>query len=323
MLHEPFARAGISVAQRATPDTVVRWGMRRAIRSRLATEAVRDPTERTAWLDTWHRGPIAVGPSVANRQHYEVDTNLFMAMLGPRLKYSACLWEQSTDLASAEEEMLAATVEGAGIVDGMRVLDLGCGWGALAGYVAETFPGAEVIAVSNSTTQGAYITGHYPAVRHIVGDVNDFDTSERFDRVVSVEMIEHVRNHPALFARVRDWLSADGMAYIHHFSHARWFWPYEDGGAGDWMARRFFTGGIMPSHDLLPTVLPLWDVVDHRWFAGRHYTATLEAWLARLDASLDPTLPERRDWRWFLMACAEFFSADAELGVTHVGLRPR
>lgn len=317
---ERLAHTGIDLAQRLAPDDAVRWGMRRAISGRLRTEAARSDVDRAEWLETWHRGPIAVQPATANDQHYEVPTSLFESMLGPRLKYSCCLWTRAGDLEEAEEAMLAATVEGASIEDGMTVLDLGCGWGSLAGYITERFPGCRVVAVSNSSTQGEYIAARYPAVDHRRADVNVFEPDESFDRVVSVEMVEHVRNHPALFARVRRWLSSDGAAFVHHFSHRRWFWPFEDDGPGDWMARTFFTGGIMPSHELLPSVLPDWEATEHTWFDGYHYAATLEAWLDRLD-SVD--IPGTQDWRWFLMACAELFARGTEFGVTHLALRPR
>lgn len=311
---------GIAVAQRWGPDSLVRRAMRRAIDTRLRSEAARPDEERRRWLSDWHHGPIAVEMAAANQQHYEVETDLFEAMLGPRLKYSSCLWGEAHDLAGAEEAMLDATVAGAGVEDGMTVLDLGSGWGSLSGYIAERCPAARVVAVSNSATQGAYIGARYPTVEHRRADVNHFEPEERYDRVISVEMVEHIRNHPALFARIRSWLSPDGAAYVHHFSHRRWFWPFEDQGPGDWMARRFFSGGIMPAHDLLPAVLGDWEVTDHRWFDGRHYQATLEAWLDRLDRS---GRADDEDWRWFLMACSELFGRGTEWGVTHVGLRPR
>lgn len=320
-LSRGLASLGIQLAQSAAPDSLTRWGMRRAIATRRRRESRRPDSERQAWLDHWHRGPIALETPAANDQHYEVETQLFEAMLGPRLKYSACLWDGAATLAEAEDDMLAETVEGAGVENGMRVLDLGCGWGSLSGYISERFPDCQVQAVSNSASQGRYIAGRYREVRHTVADVNDFDTDDRFDRVVSVEMVEHVRNHPKLFDRVQTWLDPDGSVFLHHFAHRRWFWPFEDDGPGDWMARRFFTGGIMPNHDYFPTVLDGWDTIHQRWFDGRHYSATLEAWLDRFDAS-DAAVPDRADWRWFLMACSELFDQGTDWGVTHIGLRP-
>lgn len=321
-MNDSIALAGIGVAQRLAPDPAVRWGMRQAISRRLDKEASRPPIQRQTWLDEWHRGPIALSTGRANAQHYEVETRLFETMLGPRLKYSSCLWDTATNLAGAEDAMLATTVEGSGIEDGMAILDMGCGWGSLSGYIAERFPACDVTAISNSATQGGYISERYPSVRHVVADINDFDAEARFDRVVSVEMVEHLRNHPALFGRVRGWLEPGGSVFIHHFSHRRWFWPFENEGVGDWMARRFFTGGIMPSHDLLPSVVEDWKVTEHRWFDGRHYSATLEAWLRRLDAEPRRLVGDFDDWRWFLMACSELFAQGTEFGVTHVGLKP-
>jgi cyclopropane-fatty-acyl-phospholipid synthase len=329
------------------PDAV----LRRVVRARLANllarlerEAGGDAAARNARVAArLRRQPVALHPDLANRQHYELPTRFFAAFLGPRMKYSACLWPPGvTDLAGAEEAMLALTCARAGIADGMEVLDLGCGWGSLALYVAERFPGCRVLAVSNSRTQGQHIAAEAARrglrnVAHEVGDVNDYATGRRFDRVVSVEMLEHVRNYAEAFRRVRGWLAPDARVFAHVFSHRRHAYEF-DGGDSDWMGRTFFSGGTMPSHDLFLAFQDDLEVVD-RWLVdGTHYARTLEDWLARFDAAdaaLRPILADtygahqarrwRANWRLFFIACAETFAFGdgGQWGVSHVLFAPR
>jgi cyclopropane-fatty-acyl-phospholipid synthase len=325
--------AGIALAERGAPDAAIRWGMRKGIEGRLAEEMARPEVERDAWLAEWHRGPIALVPDRANDQHYEVPAAFFQAVLGPRLKYSSCLWKGGvTDLARAEEAMLEETCRGAGIEDGMTVLDLGCGWGSLSLWIAERYPGCTVTAVSNSSSQGRYISEGASSARlgnvsHTVCDVNSLEIDGRFDRVVSVEMFEHVRNHPALLATLDQLVEPGGAVFLHVFAHRLHFWPFEDRGAGDWMARTFFSGGIMPSHDLFARFPSPFQVTSSTWHSGRHYQHTLDAWLDRIDAApeavaatLEGSPQTIQQWRMFMMACSELFGyADgAEWGVSHL-----
>ncbi|MCB0873414.1 MAG: class I SAM-dependent methyltransferase [Thermoleophilia bacterium] len=289
------------------------------------------------------RSPITVETAAANRQHYEVPAAFFACMLGPHLKYSSCLWpDGTTTLEDAERAMLDLTTERADLHDGQRVLELGCGWGSLTLWMAERFPGSEITAVSNSGSQRAWIMARAAErdlgnVRVITADIGAFETGDRFDRIVSVEMMEHTRNWHALLDRVSGWLRAEGRMFVHVFCHRTSPYMFRDSGPASWMARNFFTGGMMPSFDLIERVdAPL--VVEDRWrVGGEHYAATARAWLENLDhrhdlaiAALAPHAGRDarravRRWRQFLMACEELFAADGgrEWHVGHYRLKHR
>jgi cyclopropane-fatty-acyl-phospholipid synthase len=329
------------------PDPLVRLGIRRLLRQRLRAlrraERLAGPVP-PAWLEALRRGPIAPVPGLANAQHYEVDAGFFESVLGPRLKYSACLWPEGVrSLDRAEEAMLALTCARARLEDGMRILDLGSGWGSLALWIAERYPRCSVLALSNSKGQRELVAGRAARrglanLRCVTADVNGFAPGERFDRVVSVEMFEHARNWELLLARVAQWLEPEGRLFLHVFCHRRYSYPYEDRGRGDWMARNFFTGGIMPSWDLVRAFDRHLEV-EERWRVdGRHYRRTADAWLRNLDAggeglerALEATYGGaeaplwRRRWRLFFLACSELFGfrGGAEWHVGHYLLRPR
>ena len=307
------------------PDAVLRMGIKRLLRKRLRNEAGRSDPGLSA-ADGAGGSPIAIATDKANEQHYELPPDFFELVLGPRLKYSCCHWSFADQgLAVAEEEMLALTCERAGIRDGMRVLDLGSGWGSLGLWIAERFPGCRVTTVSNSEPQQRFIREQaaacgLPNVETIRSDVNEFVPESRYDRVVSVEMFEHVRDHAELLARISRWLNPAGKLFVHVFCHRTSSYPYEIDGDDDWMARHFFTGGIMPSLDLLNgydrdlRVARRWEV------NGTHYERTLLTWLRRLDERRGEAMKilgahygadQARLWfvRWrlFLLACAELF----------------
>lgn len=289
-------------------------------------------------------GPIALRTDAANEQHYEVPAEFFRLVLGPRLKYSACLWEPGTEsLAAAEEAMLRLTCARAGIVDGMRVLDLGCGWGSLTLWVAEHFPACRIVAVSNSAGQRQFIEQRcaergFANVSVVTADINDFRPDESFDRVVSVEMFEHVRNHALLLERIAGWLAPGGRLFAHIFTHRDFAYTYEAESEDDWMARWFFTGGMMPSRDWLGRFAAHLAIERDWHLPGTHYERTLNAWLETLDARQDRVrslfaatwgadaadLWYRR-WRLFFLGSAETFGyADGnEWGVSHYLLAPR
>lgn len=314
------------------PDPIVRFGIRRLLAERLRTEwarAAEDPAERTArWAARLRTEPVAIETEAANRQHYEVPAEFYQLVLGPHLKYSSGYWPEGVaTLAESEEAMLRLSTERAGIEDGQAILDLGCGWGSLTLYLAQRFPNARILAVSNSKSQGEFIAAEAAKrglgnVRHQVADINRFDTAERFDRAVSIEMFEHVRNYGILFERIARWLRPEGKLFVHVFCHRELAYAFEDEGPGDWMARHFFSGGQMPSADLLPAFQgPL--LLQQQWpVPGVHYQKTSEAWLRELDAKREEAVAlfegvygkgqgrlwvER--WRIFFMACAELFGA--------------
>jgi cyclopropane-fatty-acyl-phospholipid synthase len=298
------------IVEAGVPDPVVRLAIRANLATRLRRERRKGPDAKAAFVDELRRSPVADRPAKPNEQHYEVPAEFFELVLGPRLKYSSCLWENGTGtLAGAEEAMLALTAERAGIEDGMDVLDLGCGWGSLTLWLAERFPDARITALSNSRDQRRFIEERAPDnVEVVTTDVNELDLGRRFDRIVSVEMFEHMRNYEALLARVARHLRDDGRLFVHLFCHRELAYPYEDG----WMARRFFTAGTMPSLDLLSEFQRDLELVQTWPVSGTHYARTAEAWLERMDENRDEIARRWGEahynaWRVFFLACAELW----------------
>lgn len=313
------------------PDWLLRLAIRRLCAGRLALE--RGSDGEADWrrfeerIQQLRRSAVALHPDAANRQHYELPAHFFELCLGPRLKYSACLFPTGREsLAEAEEAMLRLSCERAELADGQEILELGCGWGSLTLWMAERFPKARITAVSNSRSQRAFIETRCRAlgvanVNVVTADVNALELpTARFDRCVSVEMFEHVRNYENLMGRIASWLKPGGKLFVHIFCHRRHHYPFEDERGDDWMARHFFTGGLMPAAETL-----LWFQnglrIEERWLlSGMHYRRTAEAWLANQDRHRREVLAllaevygpsEARTWvqRWrlFWMACAELF----------------
>ncbi|MDX6769246.1 MAG: cyclopropane-fatty-acyl-phospholipid synthase family protein [Elusimicrobiota bacterium] len=337
-------RAAIALVESGlVPDALTRAGIRRLCARRLELEAAGGEARREAFLASLARGPIAPLPEKANEQHYEVPPAFMRLVLGPQLKYSCALYETGGEsLAAAEEAMLALTAARAGLADGQDILELGCGWGSLTLWMARRFPNARITAVSNSAAQRDFILARagelgLDGVTVLTRDMNDFHAPGTYDRVVSVEMFEHMRNYPALFGRVASWLKPDGKLFVHVFCHRSFVYPFEDEGDDDWMARHFFSGGLMPSESLM---LLFQDELVHEkmWVVdGRHYQRTADDWLANLDRRRDEALEalaplhgaaaavQLRRWRVFFMACAELFGyADgSEWRVAHYLFRRR
>jgi cyclopropane-fatty-acyl-phospholipid synthase len=315
------------------PDRVVRAGIRRLNRRRLADIKSLDLSKTAENLNQFARkmanSPIALVPELANEQHYEVPADFFALVMGSHRKYSCCYWQPGIDsLDEAEARALEIACERAGIGDGMQVLDLGCGWGSLSLWIAERYPGSRVVSVSNSHSQRQYIEARamdlgLDNIEVITGDMNDFDIDCAFDRIVSVEMFEHMRNYAWLFRRISGWLKPGGKFFMHIFCHRSCAYEFLDNGPADWMSRHFFSGGIMPSENLpLRFQRDLNLVRQWRW-NGRHYEMTANTWLANMDGNKRRIIPILRDtygeaaaeqwfmrWRIFFMACAELFGHD-------------
>jgi len=322
--------------RRILPDRLVRRGMRRLLRARLREEtllaAKGNRHERLKKL--FASGPIAIETAAANEQHYEVPTAFYQQMLGPRLKYSSCWWPDNCQvndrqaLATAEIAMLQLTCQRAQCADGQRILELGCGWGSLTLWLAEQYPQSQIVAVSNSRVQQAFIQQQcrqrqLTNVEVRVHNVAELKLEEKFDRVLSVEMFEHMRNWQQLLTNVAAWLTLEGKCFLHTFCHCNLFYPFNVTSSTDWMAKHFFSGGVMPSYDLLEQLeIPL--RVESQWEVnGNHYAKTCQAWLANLDAASSNVIRlfaadlgrlgasrQLARWRMFVMACEELFAWD-------------
>ena len=338
-----FVASIIGTAERVPlPDLVIRAAIQRLC-SRTATRLAAGNAESDAsFAKEMAARAIAEHTDAANAQHYEVPAAFFALVLGPNRKYSSCFYrEPASTLQEAEEEALRQTVEHADLADGQSILELGCGWGSLSLWMARQFPRAVVTAVSNSHSQRMYIQGEAAArgmknLRVVTQDMNVFDPNRQFYRIVSVEMFEHMMNWRELMTRVRSWLEPDGRFFMHIFTHRAGAYLFDRGDGEDWIARHFFTGGVMPSHHLIRQYADLFEVEKEWRWGGEHYRRTALDWLGNLDANRteiegilrgvygdDTTLWMRR-WRWFFLATAGMFgyAGGSEWGVSHYRMKP-
>ena len=322
------------------PDLLIRQQIRRLLRQRLRDEdkgsAEAQQRHLVQFIERLKASPIAINTAEANAQHYEVPTRFYQLCLGKRLKYSSAYWpEGCNSLNQAEKAMLELTCDRASLEDGDEILELGCGWGSLSLYMAEKFPRGRIVGVSNSRTQKQYIDEQAKLrglknLEIITADMNTFDMTRRFDRVVSVEMFEHMRNYQLLLRKIASWMRPTATLFVHIFTHRRFAYSFEVRDASDWMSQYFFTGGVMPSDDLLLYFQDDVKIREHWQVSGTHYAKTAEAWLANTDAHRREILPlfeqtygatasppsnRKREalkwwayWRAFFMACAELWS---------------
>jgi cyclopropane fatty-acyl-phospholipid synthase-like methyltransferase len=330
------------------PDVVLRSAirtlLRKTLREKLASSAEVQMQELQEFIADLKNKPIAIETDTANQQHYQVDSEFFQLVLGPALKYSCALFRNENDsLAEAEQHMLDLYCKRAELKDGQRILDLGCGWGSLTTYLAAHYPKSEIYALSNSQTQRKFIEtkaekNGFQNVKVFTGNINDWNFDISFDRIVSIEMLEHMKNYELLLAKLNKWLKPDGKLFIHIFTHRILAYHYEDKGESDWLTRNFFTGGTMPSNDLLLyfqkdlTITRQWEV------NGKHYERTANAWLQNMDTNQKRIMEIFRrqygekearrkwiHWRLFFLACAELwgFANGEEWMVSHYLFEPR
>lgn len=324
------------------PEWIIRAGIRIMLAQKLRAEKKPTPElQRQAMIDfvkELKSSPIAIHTDSANRQHYEVPASFFEAVLGPRLKYSSALWLDDTkDLAEAELNMLETYCQRADLKDGQKIMDLGCGWGSLSLFLAEKFKSAKIVALSNSSTQKEFIDKQLKLrglnnLTVITANIATFNAEMEFDRVLSIEMFEHLKNYHAVLAKVSQWLRPDGRVFIHIFTHRQFAYHYEDQDGTDWLTRNFFEGGTMPSEDLLLYFQQDLRIIDQWSVSGTHYRKTAEAWLKAMKAKrrkimeiMNETYGERDAvkwwayWKLFFLACAELwgFKEGTEWTVSH------
>lgn len=321
------------------PNAVIRLGIRRQLRERIdliKSTSLEEAYERKmSYVELLRSRPIAIETAAANEQHYEVGTGVLAACLGPRMKYSCCLYPKGSEtLGQAEVEMLETYVKKAGLEDGMSILDLGCGWGSGALYFAEVFPNSKITAFSNSRTQKLYIDGKakekgFQNLTVITGNVVDYEfEKESFDRVVSIELFEHMKNYELLMAKIGRALKPGGKLFVHIFAHKTTPYDFEEG----WMSTHFFSGGTMPSADLLLFFQKDLKLERQWWVNGQHYAKTCEDWLSKMVASKQEIWPHLTEtygekdtamwyyrWQIFYLACAELFAYEGgdTWGVSH------
>lgn len=327
------------------PSPLVRMGIRKLCKERLISlseSELKDPQAIQKYIEMLKQAPVAIATDAANDQHYEVPAEFFLGCLGPHRKYSCAYWpEGCSSLEEAENLSLQITMDRAEITDGMKILELGCGWGSLTLSMARRFPNSSIIAVSNSSSQREFIMAqaakqNLKNIEILTRDVRSMETvgpnPNYFDRVISVEMFEHLRNYETMLSRISRWLTSEGKLFVHIFTHKKYPYVFETEGSDNWMGQYFFTGGQMPSHSLLKSFQKDLTIQKEWSWDGTHYQKTSEAWLVNLDKNKDEVMRifEKvygssqsirwfNRWRVFFLAVAELFGYDQgkEWGVSH------
>jgi cyclopropane-fatty-acyl-phospholipid synthase len=319
------------------PLGILRLGVRSLIRKRLRDIYSSNNGER--YLDEMRTGPIAIHTDKANDQHYEIPSEFFINVLGQHLKYSSCYWPDGTcALTDAERMSLEMVCQRAKLQNGQTILELGCGWGSLSLYMAEKYPDSQILSLSNSKSQADFINSKNKSnIEVVTTDINDFFPDIQFDRVVSIEMLEHVRNHQQLLNRIASWIIPDGFLFIHVFCHREKMYTFETQGSDNWMGRLFFSGGMMPSYGYLPDHQDKLVLENNWWLDGTHYQKTAEAWRVNLESTKPVVLQLFRSiygskssmwyqrWRLFFLACEEMFGYNRgkEWGIGHYLFSPK
>jgi cyclopropane-fatty-acyl-phospholipid synthase len=305
------------------PDGCIRWYMRKLLQQRLDALS---SFELEPFLASFEKAPLAISVEASKAQHYEVPAVFFENVLGPHRKYSSCYYETpSSSLEEAEKAMLALTCKRAQLQDDQRILELGCGWGSLTLWMAKHYPRSSILAVSHSASQKKYILEeckkrNFTNVEVVTCDMNAFETKEAFDRIISVEMFEHMRNLKLLFRRLRSWIKSDGKLFVHIFSHEKYAYYFETKDDSDWLAKHFFTGGMMPSHTLYQHCTNDFQIQEDWVVPGEHYAQTAKHWLENMEKNKTKILPILQSvygenaslfwyrWRIFFMACFELWN---------------
>ena len=318
------------LARGLIPDWILRRGVRSQGKERLnMMNKVDSAKEYSKFINEASTGNIAVNTDDANNQHYEVDSEFFKYCLGKNLKYSCCFWDENTlDLDAAEDNMLEIYSQRAQITDGMSILDIGCGWGSLSLFLAQKYPKSEITGVSNSSSQKIFIDSvtserNISNLNIITRDINDFRTEEKYDRILSIEMFEHTKNTKKLMNLINDWLNPNGLFFMHVFAHKENPYYFDRDQKNAWMAKYFFTGGMMPNHNLFKDLKSNLEYQKSWILSGEHYERTSNAWLDKMDQNKSKILSlfERSNsssvakrkfhfWRLFYIACAEIFGYD-------------
>lgn len=338
-----LSTAAILLAERTPlPDSITRAGIRYLVgRTDRSLQEEDSLAAARKFCDDMPNFSIAEHADAANRQHYEVPAKFFQNVLGPRLKYSCCYFEPGDTLAESEERALALTCDHADIRNGHEILELGCGWGSLTIWLATRYPASRVTAVSNSASQRAHILQQAALLRLtnlrvVTADINAFGTDKTFDRVVSVEMFEHMSNWTNLLSRVRGWLKPDGRLFVHVFAHDKAPYRFDHANKADFIAQHFFTGGIMPSAPLMEQCATSFEIEDQWRWSGEHYARTADLWLENFDARQEQIMPVLEDvygksaglwhrrWRLFFLATSGLFGyrSGTPWGISHYRLRP-